>query len=137
MTICGGCNGTGKVRCSGCHGRGHISRFTGHGEVEVSPCLVCGGTGRMRHDFCGGRGRVGPDVPVEPPVSRRRPANEDALAGRWNGGGGAWYELVKQGDSYQVTEHGPLGQTGSGTGTLSGNVVMLEITNILFGHYSI
>lgn len=137
MTKCGGCHGTGKVRCSACHGRRYKSRLTGKGEFEMSPCLVCGGTGRMRHDFCHGRGYLGTKASGSRPTPRPRKKGEDVLAGRWNGSKGTWYEMVKQGNSYQVTEHGPLFQTGSGTATLSESIVTLEMTNVLLGTYTI
>ena len=59
------------------------------------------------------------------------------LAGQWFDAQGNYYDVVKKGNRYSVTEHGALGQTGTGTATLSGNVVTLNLTNILLGRYTL
>jgi hypothetical protein len=59
------------------------------------------------------------------------------LAGQWYDAQGNYYEITKVDAHYHVTEHGALGQTGSGTATLSGNLVTLEMTHKLFGRYTL
>ena len=140
MTMCASCSGRGDTTCHSCGGRGTIQRLTSNGDMDISTCLVCGGKRRIRCQFCGGRGTVGPDMtaPMPPKRARPRAPDEDALEGRWAAAqGGGYYELVKDGSQYSVTEYGPMGETGSGRATRSGDVVTLHITNMLLGAFTL
>jgi hypothetical protein len=105
--------------------------------MDISPCLVCGGRGRVRCQFCGGRGTVGDSAAAGAPAPRRRQPDADVLAGRWNAAQGGSYEFVKQGGGYRLTEYGPIGQTGTGTATLSGHTVTLDVNNVVLGRYTV
>ena len=139
--MCVACSGSGTNTCSGCGERGSTQRLTVTGAMDISPCLVCGGRGRVPCQFCGGRGQVGtepaPGLGAPPPPPRPGRSSGDPVEGRWNGPQGCWFEFVRDGSAYRVTEHGPLGQTGTGTATLQGGAVKLEGTNVLMGKYTV
>jgi len=61
----------------------------------------------------------------------------DVLAGNWYDPQNNYFLIVKQGGAYTLTGHGGLGQTATGTATLSGNLVRLDITDVVVGRYTV
>lgn len=136
MAMCVSCSGSGSTTCFSCGGRRQISRLTISGDMDISACLVCGGKGRIRCQFCQGSGAIGAFAPTGRPAPRTQASSADVLAGRWQGQGGS-YEFVKRDQDYALTEYGAIGRTGSGTATLTGNAVTLNISNVMLGEYSV
>jgi hypothetical protein len=137
MPICGSCSGSGTNTCFSCGGRKFHQRLTVSGDMDISSCLPCGGRGRVKCQFCRGTGKVGAEGSGRKPAPRQPGANEDILAGRWNAAQGGWYEFVKLGGGYTLTEYGSFGRTGTGTATVSGATVTLDVKNAMLGRYTV
>lgn len=139
---CGSCNGTGRERCFSCRGQGYQQRWTGRGDLDMSPCAVCGATGRAPCGFCQGRGVVRvPGAGAGGPALGGRPAprgdfDPNDLTGRWEGQSGS-YELKRSGDRYGVTENGVGGQTGSGEAVRQGDTLHMVLDSLLVGRVAV
>ncbi|MEJ2663826.1 MAG: hypothetical protein P8107_07255 [Spirochaetia bacterium] len=114
--------------------------MTINGEMDTSPCCVCGGQRRIRCNFCGGTGKIRGAGPGHDTKTVKKPSQPeksgDLLAGRWETQGG-YYDFIKDGNKYVVTEYNVLGKSGSGTATLAGNKVTFNIRNNMIGSYTI
>lgn len=72
-SVCGDCDGSGKIPCKECAGRGLCGTCLGQGKSSADEdCATCSGDGKCLR--CGGRAAYrSPDEssnPIEPPVSR-------------------------------------------------------------------
>ena len=131
MAQCTYCFGSGKVTCRSCSGRKYHYRLTGSGDMDMTPCFTCGGSGRMRCNRCGGTGRIEDYVPDVTDVQ-----SDDPLAGRWICSDGRWLVFVPQGDHYSVEYGTSSVKGGSGTATLHGSEVSLQLRILFLINYS-
>jgi len=128
MTICPTCLGTGKVTCPACRGNRDIFRLTVGGDMEQSPCLVCYRTGEVPCEACAGTGRTGEDAASAPAT--------DPLGGRWQAADGGWLEFLGGPTDYAVSAGDSNGPSGSGTASLSGRTVRMDIRYAILGKRS-
>jgi hypothetical protein len=131
---CGSCHGTGKgPSCSPCSGTGKIGRWRavfGLGnQYVVEICTSCGGTGRSQCASCSGHGRISRLKQAEEP--KPISVGGDPLVGRWQTSNGYWEITQQQDKTYQITEFGALGRTGTGTAQLKDGQLQVDMQSML------